>query len=623
MRSFFAAADFQSVGDHVCLESSCDKVVTVSALWMGGSGGNGSGLSKFLMKRVFLTSQIERNLIVLVGFFLFLGIDERVAAQTSYTSNSEIGTWLSARWNNSTDGPLYTETYTLNRNVIFTSGVYTFAGMGGSINVGNITVNDGVSVTFSSISNTFATAGLVRTINVGTGSVLDFALQNFSTAAGTGFIKSGAGVLALSGNTYGGGFTLNAGTVIARGVNAFGGAVSNVLTLNGGTVASDGTLTFLNTKYGGGIVIGGNVQFGELATNVSQASSAANLSFANDVSLGGATRTLTLGNNGAQTLSGIISNSGSGGITFAANPSTSGRFEITNTANTFTGDITITGGTVRFAADGSMGNAGNDIVVDGGRLATTDGASFALGAGRSVFVGDGAGTSISTTGAGSTLTIGSEIANKAGETGSWSKQGAGVLILSGANTYSGNTSVNEGTLIVNGDQSVATGTVTVISGATLSGDGAIGGDTTISGNLRVGSSAAAGATGSLDFSGENLSFTSSSTWFIDIVGANFDSVIGIDEFSIDPAASLDFNFSSPTEQSYTLASYTRRANTNTFSNFANDDVFSGYRINYSDTAITLTAIPEPGTIGLLGVLLGGLLYQRIRSRRRRAAADVL
>lgn len=497
--------------------------------------------------------------------------------------------------------------------------------MGGAINVGNITVNDGVSVTFTANTNTFGTSSLVRTIQVGAGSVLDFALQNFSTAAGTGFIKSGAGVLALSGNTYGGGFTLNAGTVIARGVNAFGGAVSNVLTLNGGTVASDGTLTFANTKYGGGIVIGGNVQFGELGANVSQASSAANLSFANDVSLGGATRTLTLGNNGAQTLSGIISNSGSGGITFAANPSTSGRFEITNTANTFTGDITITGGTVRFGADGSMGDAGNDIVVDGGRFATTDGASFALGAGRSVFVGDGPGTSISTTGAGSTLTIGSEIANKAGETGSWSKQGAGVLILSGDNTYSGTTSVNEGTLIVNGDQSAATGTVTVITGATLGGDGAIGGDTVISGNLRVGSDASAGTTGSLDFSSENLSFASGSTWFIDIVGAASDSVFGIDVFSIDPAATLNFNFSSPTEASYTLASYTSRANSNTFSGFSDGHVFSGYQINYLDNAITLTLtpVPEPGTIGLLSLLLGGLFYQGIRSRRRKSSQTAL
>jgi autotransporter-associated beta strand protein len=377
-------------------------------------------------------------------------------AQTSFTDVNATGAWNTSRWNNTADTAPYNSAYTANNDVNFTSGNYSFAGMGATINVGNINVASGANVTFSSASNTFATGGNVRTITVASGSTLDFSNQSFSTAAGTGFIKNGDGVLALAGNTHTGGFTLNAGTVIARGVNAMGGGATNVLTLNGGTVASNGNRDF-SGKYGGGIVIGGNVQFGELATNVALASNGAGLTFSDNVSLGSANRILTLGNNGNHVFSGVIS--GTGGITFAANSGVSGRFDITNTANTFTGDITITGGEVRFTADGSMGNAANDIYIDGGRFATTNNATFTLGAGRDIFIGDTAGTSISTPGNG-TLTITTAIADITGKTGSWAKQGGGTLELGGASTYTGNTAINNGTFrLISGNDRLPTGTV--------------------------------------------------------------------------------------------------------------------------------------------------------------------
>jgi autotransporter-associated beta strand protein len=59
------------------------------------------------------------------------------------------------------------------------------------------------------------------------------------------------------------------------------------------------------------------------------------------------------------------------------------------------------------------------------------------------------------------------------------KNGTGKWVLSGDNTYTGATSVNAGTLQIDGDQSAASGAVTVASGATLSGSGTIGGATTV------------------------------------------------------------------------------------------------------------------------------------------------
>jgi len=56
------------------------------------------------------------------------------------------------------------------------------------------------------------------------------------------------------------------------------------------------------------------------------------------------------------------------------------------------------------------------------------------------------------------------------------KIGSGTFTLTGTNSYSGGTTVSNGTLLVNNTGSSATGTgaVTVVNGATLSGSGIVG-----------------------------------------------------------------------------------------------------------------------------------------------------
>ncbi len=65
------------------------------------------------------------------------------------------------------------------------------------------------------------------------------------------------------------------------------------------------------------------------------------------------------------------------------------------------------------------------------------------------------------------------------------KGGDGTLTLTGANTYTGATQVNAGSLYVNGDQSAAMGATTVAPGATLGGSGIIGGDVTVGSNATL------------------------------------------------------------------------------------------------------------------------------------------
>ena len=63
--------------------------------------------------------------------------------------------------------------------------------------------------------------------------------------------------------------------------------------------------------------------------------------------------------------------------------------------------------------------------------------------------------------------------------GGLTKVGGGELILSGANTYAGTTEITEGVLVVNGDQSDATGDVNVGGEATLGGTGTVGGHVSV------------------------------------------------------------------------------------------------------------------------------------------------
>lgn len=59
-----------------------------------------------------------------------------------------------------------------------------------------------------------------------------------------------------------------------------------------------------------------------------------------------------------------------------------------------------------------------------------------------------------------------------------SKDGNGTWTLSGSNTYTGNTTVSEGTLQIIGNQTSATGNVTVLNGGVLGGNGTVGGNVT-------------------------------------------------------------------------------------------------------------------------------------------------
>lgn len=107
--------------------------------------------------------------------------------------------------------------------------------------------------------------------------------------------------------------------------------------------------------------------------------------------------------------------------------------------------------------------------------------------------------------------------------GGLTKTGSGILRLDGANTYSGTTTVSEGTLTVNG--SVA-GVVNVASGSVLKGSGTIGGASTVAGTLSAGNSP-----GLISFSSD-LTLTNGSNLLWELFGNTSSDVLTFDRIDV-------------------------------------------------------------------------------------------
>jgi len=158
-------------------------------------------------------------------------------------------------------------------------------------------INATPDVTLISTGGTISNQGNgIIPVDVGSGATLDFGNQAFTSSTNAGYTKNGSGVLATTGGSYQGGFTLNAGTMIVRGVTAMGSGASNTLTINGGILAANATRDLNTTRFGGGITIGGDFTIG---ATTGLALSSANLTISNNVSLGaGASRAITIGGTG-------------------------------------------------------------------------------------------------------------------------------------------------------------------------------------------------------------------------------------------------------------------------------------------------------------------------------------
>ncbi|XSG83243.1 MAG: autotransporter-associated beta strand repeat-containing protein, partial [Methyloligella sp. ZOD6] len=124
---------------------------------------------------------------------------------------------------------------------------------------------------------------------------------------------------------------------------------------------------------------------------------------------------------------------------------------------------TLEQGILSVSSDSNLGGSSGDLTFDGGTLRVT-GTSFTSTARTIVWGARGGSWDI--VDANNTFTVSQALSGS----GSLTKLGDGTLNLTGANTYTGRTTINGGTLAVNGS---ITSDVTVQSGGTLAGIGMI------------------------------------------------------------------------------------------------------------------------------------------------------
>ncbi|EGB1917897.1 fibronectin-binding autotransporter adhesin ShdA [Salmonella enterica] len=343
---------------------------------------------------------------------------------------------------------------------------------------------------------------------------VDDTLDPNSTWDGKSLTKEGAGTLILSGdNDYSGGTTINEGTLVAASTTALGtGLVDNNATL---VLDADGEVSAVGgiTTHSGAttqLALGTSLDLGDSAL-IQEDGSTLNVELNSD-----SVQPLITG--GSATLGGdlVVSDAS---LEARASDAEFQSFKLMDMDSDISGDFTsltmnLTDKPDYLTVTGTINpeDASEYLLTEGlswnatATSATPAHGTFTLGAGDSFEV---------------TSVLGDKTGNGDWDGKSLTKLGAGKLTLSGANTYSGDTNVQEGTLWLSGDGTIgemgSQQAVNVASDATFGGSNGttVNGKVTNEGTLVFGDSEETGAiftlNGDLINMGTMTSGSSSST----------------------------------------------------------------------------------------------------------------
>ena len=490
---------------------------------------------------------------------------------------------------------------------------------GSGISGGGALVNSGTSTFAGQV-----TAATNATIHSGGGTLN---LTGGLVKDGTTLTLTGGGTInvssAISGASANSDLVVDGTTTVLSEVNTYNGPT---YIRNGGTIQMDGsgllpsaTALILDDTGAGSstfqILSSGNSQ---TVASLTGASTSKVLLDNKHLTVGDSTSTAYAGTFTGGSSSELIK-VGGGTLTLSGDSSVS--------PNEFSGTVRIHGGAISINSVEALGLRGTSRALHmqtGGTLQTTANMSFNT---RRFKLETGGGQFDVATG--TTMTSASGGLIEGG--GSLTKIGDGTLVLAGPNTYTGATNVNAGTLIVDGDQSLATGDVTVSNANTrLMGTGTIGGATTIHAGAIHSAGSATGAVGTQTFSG-SVTYNANSVFEWDLnanvdgtgtAGTDFDSVAAtavtantdsIFKVVFGSGVNLGNAFWGGT-QTWNMTALFGSGFSGAFSSVqstANPVTQGSFTI--SGSALTWTAIPEPSSALLSGLLIGAGLLRRRRS----------
>ena len=391
-------------------------------------------------------------------------------------------------------------TQTINSALQFTASQTISAASGPLVLGGNIALSN-------SAANNTLTFSAAQPITV-TGII-----ANGGTSTASALTKTGAGTLTLSGaNTYGGATAIQAGTV---SVNTLAD-LSTASSLGAPTTVATGTIAIGSSSTAATLLYTGGTASTDRVINLAGTTGGATLDSSGTGALtftsaltatGAGSKTLTLRgtNTDANTFAGAIVNNSGTNLTSILKTDTG--LWVLSGANTYTGTTTVNNGTLRLGSSASLANsavtvnasstgatalldlAGFDATVSSltfGGSSTTSQANVSTGAGTLTLGGNvtytatnnplgstlsgnlalGAATRTFNVGNSTTATDDLTVSAVISGLGGLAKTGTGTLVLSGANTYAGATTIQGGSLRLGSASALPAGTaLTVASNA--------------------------------------------------------------------------------------------------------------------------------------------------------------
>lgn len=496
--------------------ASTNRAIVLASTSTGGGTLTNNGSGALIFTGSFTNAGAAAKTFTLSG--TSTGANEFQAALVDSTGGAlsfvktGLGAWTLSGTSSFT-GALSVNQGTLTLTSLGDAGVSSAAGAGGTINLGSGTTVAGTLVYTGSGASTNRALNLAATTtgaatlnssgsgaliftgavsNTGTAKTLTLGGTNISSNEVQSVISDGSGTISLtkadgglwilSGlNTYSGGTTLSAGTLILNSTSAIG---TGTLTITGGTldtlsaitlttsnaIALNGSLVFggtNNLNLGTGVVTllnnrditlndSSTLTLGELQLNsilnnrtltVNQGTGSGGTlvlgGFQLNVNADTAGRTRIITGTGNVTISGAVSNgnlfdngliySGSGTLTLSA-------------ANTYTGITTVNGGTLKLSGSGSITTSSSLAVnagtFDVGGTAATVGGALTLGSATTTAAGQT--TSLISSTDGGSFTLGGNVTYNAGSAGFENGQSliSANLILNADRTITVNDSPN-------------------------------------------------------------------------------------------------------------------------------------------------------------------------------------